>query len=82
MLYIRVRFADQTTDPQTLADAQTMLSSVDSFSGRLPARRPPSRQRSRRFTPGGDTAYYITNDICKLRTDVGAAKAGGYDSVN
>src|SRR6185436_8314689 len=36
-----------------------------------------------RFHAGGDTAYYIANDIYKLRTDaLAAAKAGGYDSVN
>jgi hypothetical protein len=84
LLYIRVRFSDQTADPQTLADSQTMLTNVDSFF------REGSYETTTivpTFTPvyvlPYDTAYYVSNDIYAVRNDaLAAAKAGGYDSVN
>jgi len=84
LLYIRVRFSDQASDPQTLSDAQTMLTNVDNFF------REGSYETTTivpTITPvyilPHDTAYYVSNDIYSVRSDaLAAAKAGGYDSVN
>src|SRR4030095_6719970 len=83
MLYIRVRFSDQTADPQTLADAQTMMTNVDSFFREgsyetttiVPTLTPV-------YTMRHHTAYYVPTDFYAVRTAaLAAAKAGGYDSV-
>ena len=84
LLYIRVRFSDQPSDPQTQADAQTMLTNVDNFF------REGSYETTTivpTFTPvyvlPHDTAYYVSNDIYAVRSDaLAAAKTNGYDSVN
>ena len=84
LLYIRVRFSDQTNDPQSLIDAQTMVSSVDSFFRECSYE---TTTIAGTFTPvytlSNNTAYYVSNDIYAVRNDALAiAKANGYDSVN
>ncbi len=84
LLYVRVRFSDQTSDPQTLSDSQTMLTNADNFF------REGSYETTTivpTFTPvyilPHDTAYYVSNDIYSVRSDaLAAAKLDGYDSVN
>lgn len=84
LLYIRVRFSDQTADPQTLADSQTMLANVDKF---FIENSYDTTTISSTITPvytlTNTTAWYASNGIYVLRSDaLNAAKAGGYDYVN
>ena len=84
LLYIRVKFSDQASDPQTLTDSQNMMNSVNNF---FVENSYDTTTITTTFTPvytlSNNTAYYNSNGIYTLRSDALAlATADGYNYVN
>ncbi|MFM1770158.1 MAG: hypothetical protein RJA22_2687 [Verrucomicrobiota bacterium] len=84
LLYIRIRFLDQTNEPQTFTDLSNMMVTVNQF---FRDNSYHSTDITTTITPTFqlpyDTAYYNSNGIYTLRTHaLNAAKTNGYDYVN
>jgi|GEM_PF-2559793 len=85
VLYIIVKFSDQSGEPQSVSNAVSMMNSVDAFiqSNSYGLTSMTTTVAPVVYTLPGDTAFYVTNGDFKLQADARAiAAANGYNYLD
>jgi hypothetical protein len=84
LLYVRVRFSDQTNDPQTQASSESMMASVDSFFIENSYQKTTiATTITPVFVLTNNTAWYTSAGIYTVRSHaLNAALAAGYNYLD